>query len=84
MTVFSKYRTANGLSQKGAIKLSEDAKMKLSHEAVRCMFNLSQMTVLDEINLSNEYLVMDFVEYLELIVRLAFILHKSQTNAVPS
>jgi hypothetical protein len=42
------------------------------------------MTVLDELNASNEYLVMDFVEYLELIVRLTFIVHKSLNNAVPS
>jgi hypothetical protein len=42
------------------------------------------MTVLDELNASNEYLVMDFVEYLELIVRLTFIVHKSLNNVVPS
>jgi len=42
------------------------------------------MTVLDELNASNEYLVMDFVEYLELIVRLTFIFYKSVNNADPS
>lgn len=34
------------------------------------------MTVLDEMNAANEYLEMDFVEYLELIVRIAFVQHK--------
>jgi hypothetical protein len=41
MTLFSKYRSANGLTHKGAIKLTEDSKMKLAPEAVRRMFNLS-------------------------------------------
>lgn len=50
MALFAKYKTDIGLTQKSAIKLTEDAKMKLNPDEVRRLFNLSQMTVLDELN----------------------------------
>lgn len=77
MTLFNKYRQEEGMTQKNANKLFEDAKLKINPDEIQHLFNLSQMTVLDELNNTNEYLEMDFVEYLELVVRIAFVYHKN-------
>lgn len=39
------------------------------------------MTVFDELNASNEYLEMEFVEWLEFIVRVCYANNKATTNS---
>ena len=39
------------------------------------------MTVFDELNGFNEYLEMEFVEYLEFIVRISYVFTKDKANS---
>jgi hypothetical protein len=95
MALFTKYRAKqntndtlgsnSGLTRETVVKITEDAKMKtLNPVETKVMFNLSQMTVLDELNDLGEYLQMDFVEFLELIVRLAYLLFKATSPNQPT
>ena len=42
------------------------------------------MTVLDELNNINEYFEMDFVEFLEFVVRVAFVFFRNQGQGQPN
>ena len=72
MEVFSMFAEDIGFTIDSATKLLKGIGCFLSHRTVRMQFDLAQMTVIDESVNSGEYSDMEFVEFLEFLVRLAF------------
>merc|ERR1711992_449697 len=80
MQVFDDYSEPNdkGFTNKSAFRLLRRIGTTVKNEIIQQQFDLSQMTVIDEMHGSDEYADMEFVELLEFLVRIAYV-----TNAAP-
>lgn len=72
MDVFSKFSEDIGFTKLSAEKLLKGMGCLLSQRVVSMQFDLAQMTVIDESVNSAEYTDMEFVEFLDFLVRIAF------------
>ena len=82
MEVFSKYAEDEGFVIDSALKLLKGIGCLLSTRVVRMQFDLAQMTVIDESVNSQEYSDMEFVEFLEFLVRLAFHIYLGEDRPI--
>lgn len=78
MEVFSLYAESIGFTLESAEKLLKGIGCLISQRMVKMQFDLAQMTVIDESENSDEYADMEFVEFLEFLVRIAF--HQNLTD----
>ena len=75
MRIFDKFSEPNdkGFTNKSAFKLIKGIGSTVKDKVIQQQFDLSQMTVIDEMHGSDEYADMEFVELLEFIVRYAYV-----------
>ena len=72
MEVFSMYAEEIGFTLTSAEKVLKGIGCLVSQRMVKMQFDLAQMTVIDESVNADEYADMEFVEFLEFLVRIAF------------
>jgi len=71
MDVFCKYQGEEGFVYDGAEKVLKGIGSQLPPRVTKMLFDLSQMTVIDESVNAEEYDDMELVEFLEFLVRIA-------------
>lgn len=72
MDVFAKFAEDIGFTIKSAEKVLKGIGCLVPARMVAMQFDLAQMTVIDESINAEEYSDMEFVEFLEFLVRIAF------------
>lgn len=72
MEVFIKYCGDSGFVIDSAYKVLKGVGCLLSQRTIKMLFDLSQMTVIDESVNADEYDDMEFAEFLEFLVRIAY------------
>ena len=75
MKIFDKFSEPHdkGFTNRSAIRVIKGIGSTVKEKVVQQQFDLSQMTVIDEMHGSDEYADMEFVELLEFIVRYAYV-----------
>lgn len=72
MEIFTKFMDETGFAFNAAEKLFKVMGSLISTRVLKILFDLSQMTVIDETTNAAEYEDMELVEFLEFLVRVAF------------
>ncbi len=72
MEIFTKYSEASGFVVESAYQVLKGIGCLISQRQIKMLFDLSQMTVIDESVNADEYDDMEFVEFLEFLVRIAY------------
>ena len=86
MEIFTMYIPPNedGFTIDSAFKVLKDIGSLLSSKTIKMLFDLSQMTVIDESVNAAEYADMELVEFLEFIVRVAYYQYMGDNRPIHS